>query len=378
MKLALSKRCSCRKPDACAHDWYLRSRTPAGRVRVNVTQRCALTLPMKRADVMHHAAKVHHEVRNGLVSAPKRATLTIGDVADYFVKAHPKRPHHYLNGARVISVPPGVKFEEKAIADVTTADIKHLVSEWRKRKHFGPNAERHLLQACRRLFTWAIEEGYATKTPFMRDGVSVIKVKTSDGRSRRLEAGEKERIVKVADPFITDFFTAMIETGCRPGELRGLQWSEVRDDELVVLASKSKTKKERRVPIMPELREILDRRRKGPDGDNLAADRYVFGNAVGDQYTRRHLCRLWEQTCEAAGVKDLHLHDLRAEAGSQLIEAGVPIHEVRDALGHSSTMMTDTYLRTRVNSLKQAYERRRMHLVKKGPRAQGESEAQSA
>jgi integrase len=40
-------------------------------------------------------------------------------------------------------------------------------------------------------------------------------------------------------------------------------------------------------------------------------------------------------------------HNLRGEAGSQLVEAGVPIHEARDALGHSSTTMTSTYLHTR-------------------------------
>ncbi len=55
----------------------------------------------------------------------------------------------------------------------------------------------------------------------------------------------------------------------------------------------------------------------------------------------------------------LHLHDLRGEAGSQLLEAGVPIHEVRDALGHST--MTSTYLRTRSNSLTKAYEQREAH-----------------
>lgn len=38
--------------------------------------------------------------------------------------------------------------------------------------------------------------------------------------------------------------------------------------------------------------------------------------------------------------------------------AASPIHEVRDALGHSSTTMTSAYLRTGVNSLKQAYQKR--------------------
>ena len=187
------------------------------------------------------------------------------------------------------------------------------------------------------------------------------------GRSRRLEEGEHDRILKAADPYIADFFVAMIETGCRPGELRTLQWSEVRGDYVVVLAEKAKDREERRIPIMPTLRKILDRRKVGPDGNELAPTAYVFGNEVGDILARRYLCKLWLATGDRAKVKNLHLHDLRGEAGSQLLEAGVPIHEVRDALGHSSTTMTSAYLRTRVNSLKQAYQKReRLRIVPRG------------
>jgi hypothetical protein len=43
--------------------------------------------------------------------------------------------------------------------------------------------------------------------------VTLLSVKTTKGRSRRLEKGEGEKILEVASPFIADFFTAMIETG---------------------------------------------------------------------------------------------------------------------------------------------------------------------
>jgi hypothetical protein len=44
----------------------------------------------------------------------------------------------------------------------------------------------------------------------------------------------------------------------------------------------------------------------------------------------------------------------------------VPIHEVRDALGHSTTTMTSTYLGLRRNSLKQAYKQRTAHRARQG------------
>jgi len=161
---------------------------------------------------------------------------------------------------------------------------------------------------------------------------------------------------------------AIIETGCRPGELRTLQWSEVAQDHFVILAAKAKDREERKIPIMPTLQKILQRRKLGPDGAELALDAFVFGNEAGEVLTRKRLCDLWRATCERAKVKNLHLHDLRGEAGSQLLEAGVPIHEVRDALGHSSTTMTSTYLRTRTNSLTRAYKQREVHRARKAMR----------
>ena len=111
-----------------------------------------------------------------------------------------------------------------------------------------------------------------TRTPFLSSqDVKLISIKVTKGRTRRLEAGEADRILGVANPYIADFFTAMIETGCRPGELRTLQWSEVQADGFVILAAKAKDRDERKVPIEPTLRAILDRRRIGPDGHDLPA-----------------------------------------------------------------------------------------------------------
>ena len=41
---------------------------------------------------------------------------------------------------------------------------------------------------------------------------------------------------------------------------------------------------------------------------------------------------------------DLHFHDLRREAGSRWLEGGVPLHKVRDWLGHANIAQTSTYL----------------------------------
>jgi integrase-like protein len=41
---------------------------------------------------------------------------------------------------------------------------------------------------------------------------------------------------------------------------------------------------------------------------------------------------------------DLRVHDLRHEAGSRWLEAGWPIHYLKEMLGHANISQTDTYL----------------------------------
>ena len=54
---------------------------------------------------------------------------------------------------------------------------------------------------------------------------------------------------------------------------------------------------------------------------------------------------------------DLHLHDLRRECGSRLLEAGVGIHEVREWLGHRDISTTGRYLAITGASLQRALGR---------------------
>ena len=50
------------------------------------------------------------------------------------------------------------------------------------------------------------------------------------------------------------------------------------------------------------------------------------------------------KACTAAGIINLHFHDLRHEAGSRLLEAGWPLHHVQEMLGHADLKQTSTYL----------------------------------
>jgi integrase len=131
----------------------------------------------------------------------------------------------------------------------------------------------------------------------------------------------------------------------------------------------------RQIPLSATMRELLTRRQHeylatlpkpfNPDTTDAdrVADLYVFGNGLGERI--RDIRTAWQNTCERAGIDDLHGHDLRREAGSRKLEQGWPLHAVSKWLGHAKITMTATYLNVDADYLHELNERdRKLVLVK--------------
>jgi integrase len=295
------------------------------------------------------AAKAKDRARKGLLVGGKLVglttdvRLTLGQVIERFAQ---KRVYlDVLKRTELNGVPLGSRIMADLTGDdfVMAADLVQTKAA-KKGRNGGLDARRHFLAASRHLFHWAIEKRILKSTPFLEAGVSMIPIGASRSRDRRLQGDEETRLRAACDPYTRDLMDAALETGCRGGELRGLQWSDIREDEIVLPAHKTKTKKLRRLPISPTLQAMLDRRRKGPDGNDLPADAHVFGDDTGKPISRRLAHRWWRKACKAANIDDLKFHDLRHEFGSQLLEAGGELHEVQATLGHTTLTMTGRYL----------------------------------
>jgi integrase len=162
----------------------------------------------------------------------------------------------------------------------------------------------------------------------------------------------------------------------RRGEILSLQWHQLEGmrldgttitwapkAELFLPKEKTKTSKDRRVPISTRLKAILEMRRLDPAGQPQALDAFVFGSEIGTRlagfkrawltavlkahgvtptYTKG--ANLTPASREALRLIDLHFHDLRREAGSRWMDAGVPIATIQRWLGHENVSQTSTYL----------------------------------
>ena len=217
------------------------------------------------------------------------------------------------------------------------------------------------LALLRAVCNWAVLGGLLPRSPFRVGDVPAVRLAHEEPRTRRLQHGEDDALLGAAGGLL-DLVVAALETGCRKGELLSLQWHQVRFSpraELFLPAQKTKAKRDRRIPISTVLAPILTRRQLDPAGERLPADAYVFGNEVG---RRRHSIKTaWALTCKRAKITDLHFHDLRREAGSRWMDAGIPLATIQRWLGHANISQTSTYLGASLGGDEQdmrAYEER--------------------
>jgi integrase len=306
---------------------------------------------------------------------------TVGMLADRYARDHVRRPgrrpgpiaasENHLRIIRRLEIG-GSRFEDFPLDSVTADDIEALrearraeLRETKKRHAEGktngrvvlPHARggeigiEHMMALLRHMFSWAAKKNLASATPFKRNGEVVVAVRAEGprGRDRRLVGDEEARLLAAAQEHLREVIVALLETGCRIGELLMLRWSDVRPDAIVLRAENTKSLRTRAVPIMSRMRGVLDLRKKGPDGVDHASDRFVFGNEAGEQIKRvRHA---WDNTCRRAKIEDLNIHDLRREFGSRLLESGAGIHDVSYWLGHTNVATTSQYLKTTVERL---------------------------
>ncbi|HEY9871681.1 MAG TPA: tyrosine-type recombinase/integrase [Candidatus Obscuribacterales bacterium] len=92
--------------------------------------------------------------------------------------------------------------------------------------------------------------------------------------------------------------------------------------------------------LSPAEIEILKRRKKVVEGE------YVFpGNGRTGHYVEPK--RAWARLLKRAGIKDLHIHDLRRSLASFMANAGADVTLIKGALNHKDIKTTiNVYVRT--------------------------------
>ncbi|XVV05295.1 tyrosine-type recombinase/integrase [Actinosynnema sp. CA-248983] len=76
-------------------------------------------------------------------------------------------------------------------------------------------------------------------------------------------------------------------------------------------------------------------------------DAWVFVGPKGGRPKRNNFWHIWDKARKAAGIPDVHLHDLRHTGNTLAAETGATLRELMDRIGHSATRAARIYLHAR-------------------------------
>ena len=230
------------------------------------------------------------------------------------------------------SKPASMRYRMQLLAVLADTLPKHAVHLWKREElaawwaspavsRFSPMRRNNLLGTLKKLLE------LAGASPLLAAELRRVKVPRKirqlpargqlDAILAEIRAVGNARSVEAAN--LTAF---MAYSGLRIAEARAVQWEDIEADWIVVRGGASGTKSghERRVPIIPAMRGLLESLR--------------YDGACGPVFymaTPRHAL---ENACKRLGVPHLTPHGLRHIFATSCVEAGVDFRTLAEWLGH--------------------------------------------
>lgn len=177
-------------------------------------------------------------------------------------------------------------------------------------------------------------------------------LKTAPPPFRFLTPEQTETLLdSIEDTMVRAMVRTAVRAGLRYSELRALHWEDVNFDRKQLTVRRAfilqelgptKNHKVRYIPIAPDLVAELQALPRTSE--------FVF--RVRSSNWRQ--LELLKRECALAGVPVVGWHNLRHTFASHLMAAGIPVHMVKDLLGHSSIEMTMRYTHLAPTNLRDA------------------------
>lgn len=207
----------------------------------------------------------------------------------------------------------------RLVPEMRRRHVDALLNTWRDR----PSDHNRLLTLLRQLLAMAVRLDWIETNPvqeFKKEEIEGAYRRWTEAEIAKFEShwtvGTKQRLA----------FDLLIHTGQRSRDVRLMGRHNIEDGRIVI--RQSKTGKEMKPPITPELRASLD---TVPDGQLL-----FIVTARGKPYGGSAFSVFVKEAADAAGLPaDCTAHGLRKSTTCRLAEAGCSAPEIMSITGHS-------------------------------------------
>jgi len=241
----------------------------------------------------------------------------------------------------------------KKLSRITRHDLGAIHADITRSGH--PTLANRVKDLFSSVFSKAVTWGHMDTNP-----AKGIEDNTETSRERFLQPGELPRLFAAlnAEPNknFRDFFLLSLLTGARRANVAAMKWADLDLEQFIwtIPGIVSKNGQALKVPVVPEAVEII-KLRKASAHDNAV---FVFPAERADS-KRGYMTgerKAWLRILKAAGLSDLHIHDLRRTMGSWQARTGASMIIIGKSLGHKSQQATAVYARLDLDPVRQAME----------------------
>lgn len=289
------------------------------------------------------AAEVELEMKGRRFKDPRRANRTLDEALE-----------RYLNTVTIQKARTTQERERECVknlkkylgGDTLLPDISpSVVATFRDQrlKVVSAYSVRLELALLSHLFVKALKEW---ELPVENPVNAIDRPKVPKGRIIFLKEDEAVRLLaecrKSRNKMLYPYVLILLHTGMRPSEAAGLRWSQIdlSSRSLTLYITKNEP---RTVPLTKAAVAALQKMRE-ENGDNDL----VFFDSEGktERAQTRPSSRFrpaFDQARDRAGLRHVHMHDLRHTAASHLLMAGTDLRTLASILGHSTLQMVLRY-----------------------------------
>lgn len=251
-----------------------------------------------------------------------------------------------------------IEFMQAEVARGVTADKERRKGKGRVRATGGPLVAGNVVQCVSAMFGWAMDQELVEQNPCLR-----VKRAKHNKRVRYLSEPETKRLVAALDDMeaaeeINAAHLAILRllllTGARKSEISDLKWSEIDWERQCIFLPIERSKTGHRDPIRlaaPAL-EILRKRRETIGEKNPR----VFPSQLRGRGFATAVDNTWKVVRARAKLVDFRMHDLRHNAASVAVNAGVSLYLAGKLLGHRNAATTERYAHVAHDPVHQAAE----------------------
>jgi integrase len=238
-------------------------------------------------------------------------------------------------------------FGEIEITEIKRLDVleyKHqrMNAISRRGKLLAPATINHEMVTLKSVFRLAKEAELIKKKNNPARKVKLLQ--TNNARSRFLASDEEIRLMmKIRyNCWLGRIVVFALNTGMRRGEIVNLKWADVDLDNAIITVRKTKTGRDRQIPMNARVKNILLQSSQKRE--------FVF------EISRGAITDRFSSACKRAGIINMRFHDLRHTFASRLSAKGVDIVIIAELLGHATLEMAKRYTHTLESSKRRAVE----------------------